>query len=77
MEVNDLIRIAEEKGDKEESVLSAELFLLRKIAESSSDLVKAKNWDEFREACGGIKKLEACHAKTVYAYEKWLADGEG
>lgn len=64
-------------GDKEESVLRAELFLLRKIASTSSDLVKAREWDEFREINGGMAGFEVAHRNAVGAYEQWLADGEG
>jgi hypothetical protein len=31
--------------DREETVYSAELYLLRKLAETSSDMVKARDWE--------------------------------
>lgn len=64
-------------GDQEEIIYSAELYLLRKIAETSSDMVKARNWPEFREARGGQEKLDAAHATALHDYECWLSDGEG
>ena len=73
----DLLASAERMGDRTESILSAELFLLRKIAETSSDVVKAEHWEELREACGGMEPLRKLHADAVVAYEKWLSDGEG
>ena len=74
---DDLLALAESKGDKEESIYSAELFLLRKIAETSSDLVKAREWDEFREINGGMEGFESAHRAAVGAWEQWHADGEG
>ncbi len=72
-----LLASAERMGDKTEIIDAAELFLLRAIASTSSDLVKAEHWDEFRQACGGIKSLKSKHADAVAVYEKWLSDGEG
>lgn len=60
-----------------QTIYSAELYLLRKIAETSSDMVKARNWPEFRDACGGQDKLDADHATALHEYEIWLAYGEG
>jgi hypothetical protein len=73
----DLLASVSKFGDKDEPVLRAELFLLRKIAETSSDLVKAREWDEFREVGGGMKRFEDDHRNAVGTYEQWLADGEG
>lgn len=64
-------------GDREETIYSAELFLLRRIAETSSDMVKARDWPEFRGASGGQEKLNKAHADALNEYEQWLADGEG
>ena len=64
-------------GDREETIYSAELHLLRKIAETSSDMVKARSWPEVREASGGQEKLDEAHAAALYEYESWLADGDG
>ena len=74
---SDLLASAERMGDKTESIYAAEWYLLRKIAERASDLVKAEHWEEFRDACGGIETLKAKHTEAVAAYEKWLSDGEG
>jgi hypothetical protein len=74
---HDLLALAESKDDSEETIYAAEAFLLRKIAESSSDLVKGRHWEEFREAMGGMGCLEASHAAAVNAWEQWHADSEG
>jgi len=73
----DLLALAESKGDAEESLYAAELLLLRKIAETSSDLVKANEWDEFRGINGGMEGFETAHRAAVGAWEQWHADGEG
>lgn len=73
----DLLASAERMVDRTEMILSAELFLLRRVAETSSDVVKAEHWEELREACGGMEPLRAEHAAAVGAYEKWLSEGEG
>jgi hypothetical protein len=72
-----LLALAESKGDARESLYAAELLLLRKIAETSSDLVKGREWEEFREAMGGMGCLEASHAAAVCAWEQWHRDSEG
>lgn len=64
-------------NDDQELIYSAELALLRKVAEASSDLVKAQVWQEFREANGGIEKFEKAHVDAVSAYERCLDDGDG
>lgn len=64
-------------GDREETIYSAELYLLRRVAETSSDMVKARDWEEFRVACGGQEKLDKAHADALHEYEQWLSDGEG
>ena len=72
-----LLAEAESKEDAQESVYAGELFLLRKIAETSSDLVKGREWEEFREAMGGMKPLEKDHSAAVAAWEQWHRDSEG
>ena len=72
-----LLAFAESKEDSEMTIYCAEAYLLGKIAETSSDLVKGREWDEFREACGGMEKLEAAHAEAVHAWEQWHRDSEG
>lgn len=62
-------------GDRQESVYCAELFLLRKIAETSSDMVKARSWPEFRDAVGGQEKLDVAHENAVRDYESWISEG--
>lgn len=63
-------------GDEEETIYSAELYLLRQVAKTSSDMVKARHWPEFREACGGQEKLDADHEAVLNEYESWLASGD-
>jgi len=72
-----LLAFAESKEDSEETIYCAEAYLLRKVAETSSDLVKGRGWEEFRDACGGIAKLEAAHSAAVHAWEQWWRDSEG
>jgi hypothetical protein len=72
-----LLAFAESKEDSEMTIYCAEAYLLGKIAETSSDLVKGREWEEFREACGGMGCLEAAHAAAVRAWEQWHADSEG
>ena len=72
-----LLALAEAVGDKQETMDAAELLLLRKIAETSSDLVKAREWEEFREINGGMEGFENDHRTAVGAWDRWIADGEG
>ena len=61
--------------DREVLVYEKELVLLKKVFEKSSDLVKARYWDEFREQCGGISVFEKEHEEAVTKVEEWYADG--
>ena len=72
--MNDLLSRFE---DREETIYSAELYLLRRIAETSSDMVKARNWAEFRDACGGQERIDNALISAVNEYEQWLLDGDG
>ena len=63
--------------DREETIYSAELYLLRRIAETSSDMLQGREWPEFREANGGQEKLDKAHAAAVTNYEQWLTEGDG
>jgi hypothetical protein len=74
---HDLLALAESKEDSQETIYCAEALLLRKVAETSSDLVKGRQWEEFREAMGGMGCLEASHAAAVHAWEQWHRDSEG
>jgi len=40
-------------------------------------MVKARDWEEFRVACGGQEKLDKAHADALREYEQWLSDREG
>lgn len=72
-----LLALAEKLGDHKEYLYSSELLLLRKIAETSGDLVKARQWEEFREINGGMEGFENAHCAAVGAWEQWHRDGEG
>lgn len=72
-----MINLIERFGDREETIYSAELYLLRGIAETSNALVDARYWPEFMEASGGYEKLEKSHEAAVFAYRQYLADGDG
>lgn len=63
--------------DRDEKVPSIELSLLRRIAETSCDMVKARAWEEFRSACGGQEKLDEAHAAAVAEYEAWTEERDG
>ena len=62
--------------DKEISVFKKEFVLLRKIAETSRDLIEGKSYPEFRDACGGQDVLDKKHLSAVIDYRNWLADGD-
>lgn len=64
-------------GDKTEDVYCAELALLRRIAETSHDMIEGRYWDEFRMASGGQEKLNKAHEDAVREYKQWMADGVG
>ena len=72
-----MINLIERFGDREETIYSAELYLLRGVAETSNALVNARYWPEFMEASGGHEKLEKSHEAAVLAYRQYLADGDG
>lgn len=74
---SDLLALADAMGDSQETLYAAELMLLRKIAQTSSDLVKARDWEEFRGINGGIEGFETAHRSAVGAWEQWHANGEG
>ena len=69
-----ILQRAYKLDDAETSVWEAELLLLRKVAETSSDLAKARGWKEFREMCGGIEPLEWAHDQAVRALEQWFSE---
>lgn len=71
-----LLDRARSLGDAMESVYSAELALLRRLAETSSDLVRGREWEEFRTVCGGIEVLEKAHVEAVQAWEQWLSEAD-
>ncbi|HFD39558.1 MAG TPA: hypothetical protein ENJ31_06885 [Anaerolineae bacterium] len=63
-------------GDRQETVYSAELVLLKKIAETASDFTRARFCSNFCEAIGGIKKTEKALFNAVASYERWLDEGD-
>ena len=67
--------IALRNDDKEEFILCDELALLQKIAETVSDLNKARNWEEFRERFP-IKECEESLIAAVRQWENWLSELE-
>jgi hypothetical protein len=62
--------------DNSELVDAMELRLLRNVFAKSSDLVKSRHWEEFRDAYGGIEKLEAEHEQAVADLERWYSDAD-
>jgi hypothetical protein len=68
--------VLSEPADRYVLIHEHELKLLRKVFESSSGLVSARTWTEFREISGGIDVFESDHAKSVLELEKWYRDGE-
>ncbi len=62
--------------DDTETVYSAEYYLLKKIWETSSDLVKAKYWKDFCEASGGMQSLADAHERAVQNFEEWIQEFE-
>ena len=71
--MNDLLARFE---DREETIYSAELYLLRRIAETGSDMVNARYWPEFREVMGGQEKLDKAHEDALREYNQWIFYGE-
>ncbi len=63
--------------DTEEIISGSELRLLRRIAETSNDMVKARNWAEFLDASGGQERIDNALISAVNEYEQWLLDGDG
>jgi hypothetical protein len=62
-------------GDIETTLPAIELHMLRRIAETSHDMIAARTWPEFREATGGQDILDKAHERSVREYEEWLSDG--
>ena len=67
----------DEFEDAEESIYSAELFLLRKIHEASSDLMRGRYDKDFCNACGGMQKLIDLHDEATSNFEEWINEGQG
>lgn len=62
------------ESDSESLVYDVELQMLRNVFAKSSDLLKGRRWEGFRNMCGGITKLESDHAEAVRELEQWYAD---
>ena len=60
--------------DSQSLVYDVEYRLLKRVLDTSSDLVKARNWPEFRDACGGIEKLEVATGAVRHPREVVGAD---
>ena len=74
---NEEIRHAEDRDDPEDEqtlVYVKEMQLLRKIVETSSDLILARHSEEFRNHCGGIEVLEKAHEKAYAEHHSWLSE---
>jgi hypothetical protein len=63
-------------GDTRESIFRIEAFLLRNVVATSINMLRARDWPEFRYGNGGQKALDDDHCEAVRAYEQWLSDGE-
>lgn len=63
-------------SDQEESIYTEELTRLRSVFAASSDLIKARHWEEFEQASGGIKKLEKDLENVTIDLEAWYREGE-
>ena len=64
----------EDVEDRQTLVYIKEVQLLRKIVETSSDLILARRNKEFRDHCGGIEVLEIAHEKAYSEHHSWLSD---
>lgn len=60
--------------DSQETVYTAELRLLRKVFEASSDLVLARRDADFAEANGGLAAIESEHARATRELEIWHSE---
>lgn len=72
----DLLAKAHSFEDSEHSIYKAESYLLRKIAETSENLIEAEGWPEFAEAVGGVEKMKREHAEAVAAWKEWYSEAE-
>ena len=71
-EVLNLLKVAEDMDDKETSISSGFLFLLRNVAASSDDLSFGRYSNEFCEMMGGLENLELAQDIAVAAYREYL-----
>jgi hypothetical protein len=60
-------------NDREVTIFDEELKLLRRIAETSDDLLEGESWPEFCEANGGMEALKKSHAEAVLDHRQWMA----
>ena len=54
-------------------ITKEELQYLRAIASASSDLIRSKNCEAFRECCS-VVECEKALEKAVDEYEQWLEE---
>ena len=66
-----------EVEDRQTLVYVKEMALLRKIVETSSDLILARHNEEFREFIGGMEAAEKCHAEAVATHREWMDEFDG
>lgn len=64
--------MAQAASEKEVTVYEDEVRLLRKIAETSSDYIKAHVWPEFADHCGGLDAILDRQRQAVLEWETWL-----
>ena len=74
------MKINQEKynNDLSEEVIVSkqELFLLKKIAKTSYNIILGKIHPDFRSANGGENGLENANLQAVSDYKKWLLDNK-
>lgn len=63
-------------ANKQEMVRSEEVYLLRRIASASSDLLRAQDDTNFCEMGGGIPHFRNILSEAVSTYEQWVDDSE-
>ena len=74
---NEELRHADVRDDPEDEqtlVYVKEMKLLRKIVETSSDLILARHNKSFRDNCGGIEVIERAHEKAYSEHHSWLSE---
>ena len=63
-------------NDQKYTVNSMELFLLRRISSTGSDVFKGFADEEFRKSCGGQEYLINRHYSAIRAHKQWSKDSD-